>query len=592
MKHAITFCLQHTMSRDSDTFTWTPLQGTLLFSLNISYLQSCALSHEPSQLRPRSSTMLSFQRPLLLLAAVLTLLILVRNNIQNAHPTSSNPNSDSPAAAHDAKFTEFVHRIFKHKAVDPVAPKPRPFPVVVQRYKPPPKANRPGAAVHAVVPVGSSSAASVAPDMPRVHQAVLGPGGVGQGDQASAAGSNQQQGSCPAIPGAQDILIVLLVDAADVETRYELMLSFKDCERKSRLTDARLPAHVATTLSCTDSMIFAAQPSEAENLRPVAVPETIGSHRIHTATGTSSTAILLPALHRAFETHDQKKWFFVLDAKSYVSLGNLLLMTKPLDPSQDLYTGATRSMARSIDDGKDTDALPDFVTLRSGILLSHRTAQTVARSIANLNAYRTRRVEDAKYPPYVALARLLRGNRVAPVNDTGFHHNSPRGLRWRSEHWCTPAVSWRLGPVGIQAQWEFEKTWFATGGPSLLGRDVYAQRIKDRLTTTKEGWDNLSQDWVVRDKKEGDQSSSPAVKDAEGCSAFCEGRGGCVQWHWRQGYCAGSERVRLGHAKGHAKGEAGKETAEVSGWMMDKIRGKEAEWGDCQSSSVATAAGK
>ncbi|KAK4539534.1 hypothetical protein LTR36_010879, partial [Oleoguttula mirabilis] len=60
-----------------------------------------------------------------------------------------------------------------------------------------------------------------------------------------------------------------------------------------------------------------------------------------------------------------------------------------------------------------------------------------------------------------------------------------------------------------------------------------------------DGWDNLSNDWVI----ERDEFVSSAYSSSETCEAYCRKRQEtCLQWAWRPGLCRGGKAVRLGWA--------------------------------------------
>lgn len=136
--------------------------------------------------------MLSFLRPLLTAAIMLTVLIVAHTGLTTRR------------SSQDATAPQIAHRIFEHRAIGPSPHKPRPFPR--PQAPAPAPAQRPA---DLVAGIGHSGPAVQEALNPAAHQAVL----------------NTADGSaCPNVPGAGDVLLVLLVDAADVKTRYVLSI--------------------------------------------------------------------------------------------------------------------------------------------------------------------------------------------------------------------------------------------------------------------------------------------------------------------------------------------------------------------------------
>lgn len=299
----------------------------------------------------------------------------------------------------------------------------------------------------------------------------------------------------------------------------------------------------------------------------------------------------LPMISDAYRIFgEKKKWYFFIEADTYVSLHNLLPWIAKLDHTKPIYAGAQVMIGDH-----------EFGHGGSGWLLSSTAAEMMSETYhGNLSTWE--KLVDNDCCGDLVMAKVL----LATDPPTRLLRSFPliqgetvTSLDWSATHWCKPAVTWHhVDAAGVDKLWQFERRWSVNYGTSkpILFKDYYHAFIHPRLLATNgslPGWDNLSNDWKFSAEKDED----PAVESAKACKRFCEEKDECLQWSWRPGSCKAGKRVRfgwalanrpkLGSAEDRIEKTAGKShEGAVSGWMMDRIEKFRTEIKTCDEAKM------
>jgi hypothetical protein len=287
----------------------------------------------------------------------------------------------------------------------------------------------------------------------------------------------------------------------------------------------------------------------------------------------------LPMISDAYFTFgDRKKWYFFVEADTYVSLHNLLPWLSMLDHKESIFAGAQVMIGQT-----------EFGHGGSGVLLSagavkamsttYRDNQKHWEGIVAEECCGDKVIADvlkAADPP----VRLLRSSPL-------IQGETLSSLDWSETHWCRPAVTWHhVDATGIDKLWQLDHVWRAKYGASkpILFKDYYAAFIQPRLVAANgslENWDNLS-----------GEPAPAGKKDSVACQSHCEETESCVQWAWRPDSCKVGNVVRLGWALsnrpalGSADDRIEKVSGEalkgaVSGWVTERVEALKEGMGEC-----------
>jgi hypothetical protein len=399
---------------------------------------------------------------------------------------------------------------------------------------------------------------------------------------------------CAELDGIDDIAIILKTGSTEI---YE-----------------KLPIHFTTTFSCVkDRLIYsdAQQYISGESVRDALVlvsgdarskHSDLEQHKVlndHVRLGGDAAELkgdkswyidkwkFLPMISDAYATFgDSKKWYFFIEADTYLSLHNLLPWLSKLNHHQAIYAGAQVMIGST-----------EFGHGGSGFLLSSSAAEALSKTYLSKKPHWESviaadccgdkvmaEVLQAADPPVHLLRSfpLIQGETLS-------------SLDWSNTHWCRPALTWHhVDAAGIDKLWQFDRRWREEHGANtpILFRDYYAAFIHPRILAANgslSGWDNLSDDWTFSTNS--DESQHAAT--AESCEQFCKDRTACVQWAWRPGSCRAGTKVRFGWALknrpalGSAENriekieEEGVEGA-VSGWLIGRIEAFMEGMGECK----------
>lgn len=420
---------------------------------------------------------------------------------------------------------------------------------------------------------------------------------------ANASTENPQQATtlttstsshCADLNGLEDVAMILKTGSTEI---YE-----------------KLPIHYITTFSCIkDRLIYSdvQQYFSGESIRDAialiseqsrALNNDLEEHerlQYHVGIGGDASELrsdkswridkwkFLPMISDSYKTFgDSKKWYFFIEADTYVSLHNLLPWLSMLDHSQPIYAGAQVMIGHT-----------EFGHGGSGFLLSSSAARALSEIYNKDKLYWEGLVAQdccgdkimadvlvAADPPIRILRSfpLIQGETVA-------------SLDWTATHWCRPAVTWHhVNPAGIDKMWQFEQRWRAEHGAHkpILFKDYYAAFVNPRIVAATNGknvtlqaWDNLSNDWTF-------SSESTYSSTAQSCEQFCKETQSCMQWAWRPGSCRAGSKVRFGWALKNRPelGSAGNRIEEfegweeaISGWLVGRIEEFKQVMGECST---------
>jgi hypothetical protein len=398
---------------------------------------------------------------------------------------------------------------------------------------------------------------------------------------------------CADLGGIEDVAIVLKTGSTEI---YE-----------------KLPIHFTTTFSCVkDRLIY----SDAQQyFSGESVHDALGlvsgharskysdleQHKIlndHVRLGGDAAELkgekswhidkwkFLPMISDAHATFgDSKKWYFFIEADTYISLHNLLPWLSKLNHHQAIYAGAQVMIGST-----------EFGHGGSGFLLSSSAAAALSKTYHSDKPHWESviaadccgdkvmaEVMQAANPPVHLLRAfpLIQGETLS-------------SLDWSATHWCRPALTWHhVDAAGIDKLWQFDLRWREEHGADtpILFRDYYAAFVHPRILAANgsiPGWDNLSDEWTFSTKTDENQWAATA----RSCEQFCKDRMACVQWAWRPGSCKAGSKVRFGWALknrpalGSAENriekveEEGMEGA-ISGWLVGRIEAFREKMGEC-----------
>ena len=408
--------------------------------------------------------------------------------------------------------------------------------------------------------------------------------------------SGQDRTHCLGLHGIEDLVIILKTGSTEI---YE-----------------KLPIHFQTTFSCTEDYIiysdvqqdFAGVPvrdaialtsTKARNERSdleqhKTLDEYFKSGRdAAELKGEKSWHLdkwkFLPMISDAYSTFEhRKKWYFFIEADTYVSMHNLLPWPSKLDSKQAIYAGAQVVIGET-----------EFGHGGSGFLLSSTAAEALNRTYKS-DQHRWEGVinNDCCGDKVMAEVLLVADPPIRLLHAFPLIQGETlASLDWSRKHWCMPAVTWHhVDAAGIDRLWNFDRGWKQVYGASkpILFRDYYESFIHPRLLAANGSmpdWDNLSNDWS-NSAAMGDTAS---VENAKSCQHFCEQRESCLQWAWRPGSCKAGKIVRLGWALNNrpalGSGDNRIEKAEgkaldgaASGWMLDRIDSFRERMSSCDES--------
>ena len=428
-------------------------------------------------------------------------------------------------------------------------------------------------------------------------------GADGRVAYVNAAGADVQHGqkapvhvelgdpSCGGLDGIEDLAMILKTGATEI---YQ-----------------KLPIHLITTLKCVeDHLVFSDAPQDfaGEPIRDAlslvskearADLEDLEQYRIlhdHMRLGCDASELrgdkswhldkwkFLPMISNTyFIFGDRKKWYFFLEADTYVSLHNLLPWLSELDHKKSIYAGA-QVMIGDTEFGHGGRSFLLSAGAVKALSTTYRNNQKHWEGVVKEDCCGDKvmaEVLKASDPP----VRLLR---AFPL----IQGETLSSLDWSETHWCKPAVTWHhVDAAGIDKLWQFEHRWRAKYGATkpILFRDYYTAFVRPRLVAANGSlpdWDNLS-----------DKSVPEAKESSDVCQSHCEQTESCLQWAWRPDSCKVGTVIHLGWAlsirpsMGSAEDRREKFSGDalkgaVSGWVMERVEALKEGMGACSQDSM------
>ncbi|KAK7508972.1 hypothetical protein IWZ03DRAFT_390978 [Phyllosticta citriasiana] len=394
--------------------------------------------------------------------------------------------------------------------------------------------------------------------------------------------------ACRHLPGAEDVLVIL--KTGSTVSHKKLPIHFNTTFRCiphwivfSDLEEDVAGHHVHDVLDEIDDSVkntaaefhlyHQIQEWHAEEITPTAINETLRKQA-----WDLDKWKFLPLVKKALRTRPEAKWYFFMEADSFLMWSNLLLYLSQLNTDESLYLGAQAWIS-------DTE----FAHGGSGFVISNRALRTVVEEYtARVSYYNELTRNEWAGDGVLAKAMKNRGihlTRAFPI----VQGETPYTLDYTERHCCYPVVSYHhMSPEWIQTMWDYEQEWLAkekantTTLDSSLSepirhRHVFAHFVQSTISSgEKTAWDNLSPDL-----------SADGETTLEMCRDICKAADSCVQWLFTApGDCKIANVVRLGSRP--TDEDAVKYT---SGWMADRVAAFVDKMGLCRSDWIMPNAG-
>lgn len=260
----------------------------------------------------------------------------------------------------------------------------------------------------------------------------------------------------------------------------------------------------------------------------------------------------LPMVDKTFALAPNKKWYFFVEADTYVFWGNFARWIRQLDPERPRYLGipmlhgdvlfayggagyllSSAAMRKLLIDNRPPGADKPGST-QFGVDLQHLCCGDTGLALA----LRKVGIEMTSYWP------MLNGHNWVDV---------PYG--WGQ--WCHPLVTLHhMKPEDLTHMMEIELSREDPAAPFLM-EDLFNATVGQELPTERRDWDVKDDEILTRWNEYDDQERFEAgtwrddvqqnsYSSKESCQRACEERADCVQWSYR-GYKCGMGRVfRLG----------------------------------------------
>lgn len=255
----------------------------------------------------------------------------------------------------------------------------------------------------------------------------------------NATTATEHDDVCAGLEGLEDVVIILKTGASEIYSK--------------------LPIHFATTFAChPDFRIYSdleqdfGRTKVRDALALVADETKTGDdfeqYRLllkQVGTGGDASELkgerswkidkykFLPMISDAYDEFGKsKKWFVFMEADTYISMYNLLLWLKELDPTSSVYSGAQILIG-------DTE----FAHGGSGLLLSAPAAKSLTTVYRADQRGWERQMSGECCGDKVMGDVLMNANppvgvlRSFPI----IQGETPSSLDWSHTHWCMPAVS-------------------------------------------------------------------------------------------------------------------------------------------------------
>lgn len=393
--------------------------------------------------------------------------------------------------------------------------------------------------------------------------------------------------ACRRLPGADDVLIVLKTGGTE--------------------SHKKLPIHFKTTFRCIPHwIVFSDLEEDIEGHRvhdvldeiDDSVKETVEEFRLYDkiqdwhAKGDMPSAVdeilrkqawnldkwkFLPLVKKALQTRPEAKWYYFMEADTFVVWSNLLLYLSQLNPDEALYLGAQSWIG-------DTE----FAHGGSGFIISSKALHMVVEEYTG-HVPQYNELTRKEWAGDLVLAKAMKNQGIYPTRSFPIlQGETPYTMDYTERHWCFPVVSYHhMSPQWIQTMWDYEQEWLAkekaTPSPDSLPsepirhRHVFAHFMQPTINLgEKKGWHNLSPD-----------QGAEGETTLETCRSICDAAQSCIQWLFTApGDCKISNDIRLGSQS--IEDESMKYT---SGWMTDRVAAFVDNMGQCKRDWILSNSG-
>ena len=398
--------------------------------------------------------------------------------------------------------------------------------------------------------------------------------------------------ACRQLPGADKVVVIVKTGATEVFSR--------------------IPEQIVTLAECAPNfMIFSDMEQHIGKFHIQDALDEIGQvykdghedfqfyHAIHaTHASVGDVSVLgsdkawaldkwknIPMLHKAYLNYPDAEWFVTIDADTYLSWLNLLLLLDRLEPEDPLYAGCVYLIGSTA-----------FAQGGTGYILSRKAVQRFE------NIRTPERIADwEKETSTACCGDLMLGVAMghAGISVTGawpmFQVDPPSAYSWGDRTWCTPAITWHhVHSYEVEALWQFEQEWINKtwnnedpGAVPYLFKDVFEDFVIPHLSEKKKDWNNGSGDKIFTQPKEGhvkedadwdgktdegkqelwddlSELEKNGIESADKCREVCDSDKECVQYSWHPGTCKLSHAIRIGRP-------VDEKEEYISGWMTDRV---------------------
>jgi hypothetical protein len=303
----------------------------------------------------------------------------------------------------------------------------------------------------------------------------------------------------------------------------------------------------------------------------------------------------IPMLHKAYLKYPDAEWFVTIDADTYLSWMNLLLLLDRLDPEDPLYAGCVYWHGPTA-----------FAQGGTGYVLSRKAVEKFekVRTPEKIAAWEK---ETSTICCGDVMLSVAMGHAGVFVQGAWpmFQVDPPSGYVFGDGTWCTPAITWHhTHSYEVEALWQFEQEWLNKtwdeedpGAVPYLFRDVFEEFVIPHVSEKKKDWNNGSGNKIFTEPKDGhvkedadwdwkndeekqqlwddlSELEKSSIESADRCRGVCETDPECVQWSWHPGTCKLSHQIKMGRPVD------GKEEY-TSGWMIERVQAFKEARGEC-----------
>ncbi|KAL9116170.1 MAG: hypothetical protein Q9227_000540 [Pyrenula ochraceoflavens] len=274
----------------------------------------------------------------------------------------------------------------------------------------------------------------------------------------------------------------------------------------------------------------------------------------------------LPMVELAFEMQPTAEWYVFIESDTYYFWDTLFRLLEQLDPHEPHYLGSP-----VINSGDTYFAYGGAGFVLSQGLMTRLVSERASEGKQRLSVRYQKRVEDDCCGDGVLAGVILEetGVRLQGVYPI-FSGAELLAFRTDEQRWCVPLLALhRVSKELMKELWLWERTRKYNEKP-ILHSTILEFSMPHLLqpgnvnTTTRESWDNLSEDHGTPSAL-GKATSSSASACAEACASAKD----CLQYSYTRGKCLFGKEVRLGKPVEAKKDD--KEGGITSGWMTTKL---------------------